>query len=109
MLLHEHVYTAPSRIKGFDTNILVTPSGGGILRARLALLRLAHGAKEGERQRPDPGGRRSLLETGLGLMVVQHVESEDDWNPTPDKGAAYGAEGAKECNKIGVPSGVCVW
>jgi hypothetical protein len=110
MLLHGHVYTAPNRIKGFDTNVSVTPSAAAAF--------FAHGfrfcVRYVGRQKAKPndvsaGEAAALLDAGLGLMIVQHVESEDGWTPNPDKGAAYGAEAAKECNHIGVPSGVCVW
>jgi len=42
-------------------------------------------------------------------MVVQHVESEDSWTPTPDKGDANGSVAAEESTAIGIPAGVTVW
>jgi hypothetical protein len=110
MLLHGHVYTAPSRVKGFDTNVVVTPNAAAAFVAhgyRFCIRYVGRRKASANDLTHDEGA--SLLEAGLGLMVVQHVESEDGWTPTPDKGGSYGAEAAKECNQIGVPSGVCVW
>lgn len=110
MPLHGHVYTAPSRIKGFDTDVNVSASAAAAF--------FAHGYRFSiryvGRQKAKPHDLNALeaaglLDAGLGLMVVQHVESEDGWMPTPGKGTAYGTEAAKECDEVGVPSGVCLW
>jgi len=110
MSLDGHVFTAADGVKGFDANRVITPD--------VAEKFFAHGYRFCVRYvRRDPAHdfdlsadeAEGLIESGLGLMPVQHVESEDGWTPNPEKGAAYGAEAAKECDHIGVPSGVCVW
>jgi hypothetical protein len=56
-----------------------------------------------------PGEMCTLLEAGLGVMVVQHVAAEDHWTPTPGLGTQYGSTAVAECNRIGLPRGVSVW
>jgi len=51
----------------------------------------------------------SLLAVGIGLMLVQYVESETAWIPSAVKGATNGAVAASEAAKLGVPWGVSVW
>lgn len=52
---------------------------------------------------------KSLLDAGLGLMLVQYVESESAWIPTARKGATNGRVAAAEAEKLGVPWGVTIW
>jgi hypothetical protein len=52
---------------------------------------------------------KSLLSTGIGLMIVQYVESESAWNPSGSKGTKNGGVAASECELLGVPWGVTVW
>jgi len=51
----------------------------------------------------------TLLDSGLGLMLVQYVESESAWNPTAAKGTTNGKVAAAEAGKLGVPWGVTIW
>lgn len=50
-----------------------------------------------------------LLNAGLAVMPVQHVESEDSWVPTPGKGTEYGANAGRFARDLGFPAGVNVW
>ena len=52
---------------------------------------------------------KSLLSNGIGLMLVQYVESESSWNPTAAKGTTNGRIAGAEAAKLGVPWGVTVW
>src|SRR5205807_4797112 len=52
---------------------------------------------------------RSLLNVGIGLMLVQYVESDTSWNPSGAKGSTNGGVAAAEAQKLGVPWGVTVW
>ena len=52
---------------------------------------------------------KSLLSAGLGLMLVQYVESDTSWIPSGPKGRANGAVAASEAEKLGVPWGVTIW
>lgn len=49
-----------------------------------------------------------LLQSGLAVMVVQHVAAEG-WHPTGNLGASYGAIAAEEARAVGIPPGVAVW
>lgn len=51
----------------------------------------------------------TLLEAGLGVMVVQHVAAEDHWSPSAALGTQYGNTAVEECRRIGLPRGVSVW
>lgn len=47
--------------------------------------------------------------TGLGLMVVQHVESETSWVPSAAKGTIYGQTAGRTCAAIGLAFATTVW
>lgn len=51
----------------------------------------------------------AVLDAGLGLMVVQYVESEESWVPTGDKGEKNGEIAGGAATQVGVPSGVTLW
>jgi hypothetical protein len=111
MPLHGHVFTAPDGVRGFDTAQRLTP--------KIASAFFAHGYRYAVRYvrrakaHPDrdlsTGEAETLLEAGLGLMVVQYVESEESWIPSGDKGETNGAIAAAEADRVGVPSGVTLW
>jgi len=50
----------------------------------------------------------NILEAGLSLMPVQHVEIAN-WIPHSDKGFDYGKFAADYCRALGIIPGVCVW
>jgi len=52
---------------------------------------------------------KSLLSVGVGLMIVQYVESESAWTPSATKGTRNGGVAASECELLGVPWGVTLW
>jgi hypothetical protein len=109
--LNGHVIVAPEGVRGFDTAERVT--------AKAARAFFDHGYRYAVRyvRRDTPHPKRdlnaaeasALLDVGLGLMVVQYVESEDSWAPTGDKGAKNGETAGTEAAKVGVPSGVMLW
>jgi len=110
MLLHGHVYTAPAGLLGFDTAKAIKPA--------VASAFFNHGyrfcVRYVRRDKAHPfdlsaDEAQGILEVGLGLMVVQYVESEESWKPSASKGAAQGAMAGSEANRIGVPSGVTLW
>lgn len=51
----------------------------------------------------------TILEGGLALVAVQHVESESSWSPSESKGRQYGTTAAAEVLAIGFPAGAVVW
>lgn len=51
----------------------------------------------------------AIHSAGLGLSIVQHVESESAWTPSGDKGDSYGATAANAVSTLGLPQGITVW
>jgi hypothetical protein len=106
-----HVITVPNNVRGFDTAERLTKK---TMRAMFD-----HGYRYAvryvRRATPHPDAdlnaseAQALLDVGLGLMVVQYVESETAWTPSADKGSTNGQIAAGECEKVGVPHGVTVW
>jgi hypothetical protein len=105
-----HVFTAPDGVRGFDTAETVTPRAAAAMRA--------HGyrfcVRYDRRDKPHASAlsaseAKSLLSNGIGLMLVQYVESETSWNPTSIKGTANGRTAGAEAAKLGVPWGVTLW
>lgn len=50
----------------------------------------------------------SLLNAGLGVMLVQHV-APTGWRPNASLGMIYGDTAADEAHKVGLPFGVNLW
>ena len=110
MTLPGHVYSVPDGVRGFDTSESVT--------ARIAALMHATGYRFAvryvRRAKRHPGTltateSRTLLNTGLGVMLVQYVESESSWRPSASKGRQNGSVAAAEAELLGVPWGVTIW
>jgi hypothetical protein len=110
MPLQGLVFTAPHQTRGFDADFKIGPKLAnrfGELGYRFAVRYV----------RRDPVNARDLsaneagviLDAGLGLMPVQHVESESSWNPTEEKGRRFGRNGAEHAQQIGIPEGVTLW
>lgn len=51
---------------------------------------------------------RALLNAGLAIMPVQHVE-KDGWNPSAAKGRDYGVQAAASADACGILHGTTVW
>lgn len=104
------VVRLPAGTRGFDCNAPVDSEGarafwqhGYRFAVRYVRRREAHtyDLSVGEIGR--------LLDAGLALMVVQHVESEAAWKPNGIVGREYGTTAAAACRELGIPSGVTVW
>ena len=110
MTLPGHVFTAADGVRGFDTAETVTPTAAAAFRRggyRFCVRYV-------RRDKPHASAlsaneARSLLNVGIGLMLVQYVESDTSWRPTGAKGATNGAIAASEAEKLGVPWGVTMW
>jgi glycoside hydrolase-like protein len=50
-----------------------------------------------------------IMDSGLGLMPVQHVEAENGWIPSITKGQQYGEKAADYCTSIGISQGTNIW
>jgi hypothetical protein len=100
----------PDSARGFDANQVITRE-----HARAAFQAGYQFAVRYVRRRPfnpqdlTAGEVVTLLDAGLGLMIVQHVAAENRWIPAATLGTAYGATAASECQKVGIPAGVTVW
>ncbi|MDP9201582.1 MAG: DUF1906 domain-containing protein [Gemmatimonadota bacterium] len=110
MTLPGHIFTAPDGVRGFDTAGSVTPSAATASRR--------HGyrfcVRYVRRDKPHASAlsvkeAKNLLVAGIGLMLVQYVESDTAWIPTAAKGTRNGSVAASEAEKLGVPWGVTVW
>ena len=104
MTLPGHVFTAPDGVRGLDTTEPITSAIAVALRA--------HGyrfcVRYVRRDKPhasalNPAEANTLLSSGLGLMLVQYVESESAWTPSGVKGTANGGVAASEAEKLGAP------
>jgi hypothetical protein len=109
-MLPGHVYSAPDGVRGFDTAEKITASDAAQFRRR----GYRFAVRYVRRDKPHASAlstreARSLLNVGIGLMIVQYVESDTSWNPSAAKGAANGRIAAAETEKLGVPWGVTVW
>lgn len=103
------VASLPAGALGFDCNEPVTPHAASLM--------WDHGYRFAVRyvRRGDASSINlsvseilTLMNAGLGLMVVQHV-AKPGWHPTGALGQAYGAIAAEEARSIGVPPGVSLW
>ncbi|MFL5523093.1 MAG: glycoside hydrolase domain-containing protein [Gemmatimonadaceae bacterium] len=110
MTLPGHVYTAPDGVRGFDTAERVTPSVAAAFRRAGYRFCIRYVRRDKPHTSAlSAGEARSLLNAGIGLMLVQYVESDTSWIPSGVKGAKNGAVAASEAESLGVPWGVTVW
>jgi glycoside hydrolase-like protein len=110
MSLPGHVFTAPDGVRGFDTAESVSAGTAAAFRRR----GYRFAVRYVRRDQPHASAlsaseARSLLNVGIGLMLVQYVESESSWNPSGAKGSTNGGVAASEAQKLGVPWGVTIW
>jgi hypothetical protein len=103
------VIDAPAGTRGFDTNNITTPVVASFAKAgyRFAVRYIRRDpAHANDLSRSEIA---ALHRSGLAVMPVQHVESEDSWRPTDDKARRYGANAVDACRRLRVPAGVSVW
>ena len=110
MTLPGHVFTAPDGVRGFDTAETVSPSAATAFRQQGYRFCVRYV----RRDKPHASAlsvkeAKYLLAAGIGLMLVQYVESESAWIPSTAKGTTNGGVAASEAAKLGVPWGVTVW
>ncbi len=110
MTLGGHVFTAPDGVRGFDTAERVTPAAAAAFRRSGYRFCVRYVRRDKPHASAlSVGEARSLLNVGIGLMLVQYVESDISWNPTGAKGTRNGGVAASEAELLGVPWGVTVW
>lgn len=110
MALPGHIFSAPDGVRGIDTTERITPNTAAALHS--------HGyrfcVRYVRRDKPHASAlnspeARTILDSGLGLMLVQYVESESAWIPSAAKGSTNGNVAAAEAAKLGMPWGVTIW
>jgi hypothetical protein len=110
MTLPGHIFSAPDGVRGIDTTETISRAGAQALHS--------HGyrfcVRYVRRDKPHASAlsaaeATAILNSGLGLMLVQYVESESAWTPTAKKGATNGGVAASEAERIGIPWGVTIW
>lgn len=101
---------APAGALGFDINATITPALAKAFKAKEYVFAVRY-VRRGTYHSFDLTRAEvdTILAAGLGLMLVQHVESEDAWVASKDKGASNGAVAVSEAQKLGVPQGTMLW
>lgn len=103
------VIEIPDGAKGFDCDFPLSPSMARAARAHGFGFVVRYVRRENPHDRDLSSSELAvILASGLGLYVVQHVESESSWNPTIDKGIRYGQNAASDARLVGLPQGVTV-
>jgi hypothetical protein len=108
-MLDGHVFTAADGLRGFDVDSVVTAAAAAAFYERGYRFCVRY-VRRTRAHADDLSAKeaRNILQSGLGLMLVQHVAPEG-WSPTGRVGATYGNVAAREAARIGVPPGVMVW
>src|SRR5437773_3005174 len=110
MVLDGHVFTVPDGVRGFDANLIIPPNAAAAFIQRGYRFCVRYVRRQTVHDFDlTPDEADGLIGAGLGLMAVQHVESETAWTPTAAKGAANGDVAATEAQQIGIPPGGMVW
>ena len=103
------VAKVPAGTRGFDANSVTTAVAASFAKAGYKFA-----VRYIRRDEVHPNDLSALEiatlhNSGLAVMPVQHVESEDCWRPTDDKGRQYGANAVDACRRLHLPTGVSVW
>jgi hypothetical protein len=104
------VFTAPNGVRGFDTSETVTARAAALMHS--AGYRFAVRYVRRAKRHPSTltaSESRALLNAGLGVMLVQYVESESSWTPSGAEGTQNGSIAAAEAESLGFPWGVTIW
>jgi hypothetical protein len=101
---------APKGAKGFDCNTVVRSADATRFINAGYHFAVRYVARETPHSNDITAAEfRALIGAGLGVMLVQHVESETTWMPTDDKGKRYGRTAAAIASEVGYPKGATVW
>jgi len=108
--LYGYVQDAPPCVLGFDTDTALDKSSAASLyqagyRFCLRYLSLQSPEAEGDLSRSEA---QAILDAGLALMAVQHVDAAG-WTPSTSLGQAHGEAAAANALEVGLPIGVNVW
>lgn len=108
-MIEGQLVVAPDNLRGFDANRIITPDQAQRLRQKGYSFACRY-VRRTTRHDYDltTGEANTLLDAGLGLMLVQHV-APDKWIPTANTGDSYGTTAAVEASSLGVPPGTMIW
>jgi hypothetical protein len=110
MTLPGHIFSAPDGVRGIDTTESISRAGVSGLHSSGYRFCVRYVRRDKPHASALSTSEASaILDSGLGLMLVQYVESESAWTPTAKKGATNGGVAASEAERIGVPWGVTIW
>jgi hypothetical protein len=99
----------PPGTRGFDCNARVTPDAAKRMAAAGYRFAVRYVRRSQQHDYDINAGEiLSLLNAGLGVMIVQHV-ALPGWMPSAALGAAYGGVAAGEAHAAGLPRGVTLW
>ena len=104
------VESAPPGQKGFDTNARVTATVAKEFAVSGYKFAIRYVSREANEKAADLNHDEALgiLNSGLALMAVQHVEGPH-WKPPAALGTKYGTTAAAHMAAIGFPERVNVW
>lgn len=99
----------PDGARGWDCNEVIGASEARLMKAA----GFSFAVRYVKRDRPhawdvSQNEILSLLNAGLGVMLVQHV-APPGWLPTASLGMIYGETAAEEAHAVGLPFGVNLW
>lgn len=105
------VVPAPDQARGFDCTVMLSDEGAAAFQAHGYAFAVRYVSRADAPNRNDLAAPETerILAAGLGLMAVQHVESELAWVPTEAKGLANGKAAAAGVAAAGLPAGAMVW
>jgi hypothetical protein len=110
MTLPGHVFTVPDGVRGIDTTERITPKIATELRKHGYRFCVRYVRRDKRHASAlNIAEATTILDSGLGLMLVQYVESDTAWIPTAGKGTRNGTVAAAEAQMLGMRWGVMVW
>jgi hypothetical protein len=100
----------PEGLRGFDANTVVSAATA----AAYVALGFRFAVRYVKREQPHSndittGEALTILDSGMALMLVQHVQSAESWRPTIGLGDRYGQNAADHARSVGYLSGATLW
>lgn len=110
MPLSGNIQSAPSGSRGFDADTVITESTAQQFVSQgytfcIRYLSLGAGQSDGDLSSEEAS---NILNSGLALMVVQHVE-DSGWTASESAGESNGNNAAANAESIGLPPGLNIW
>jgi hypothetical protein len=101
---------APKGARGFDCNSVVRTSDAARFAHDGYVFAIRYVPRERAHANDITASEfRALIDAGLGVMLVQHVESETSWMPDDEKARRYGETAAAHAHLVGYPKGATLW